>query len=104
MRTYYGLNNPFDKFKNVDLLKNHRQGNAQVYADLMKKIRFGSHDENDYQLLKSSLLFHGKVDKYKIVINEVNAKKLRDLEGTLYSVQAINKSNFKTNAVSTDEV
>ena len=46
----------FEEFVYMKLSENHRQSGDKVYAELLERIRFGEHDENDLALLQSRVI------------------------------------------------
>ena len=53
LRLYYAVEDLWKKFKVVNLITNHRQGDDQIYADILNRIRIGEQTENDQQVLAS---------------------------------------------------
>ena len=103
----YELNNLFLKFSNVELIRNHRQGSAAIYADLLKRIRFGEYSDEDFQLLRSRVISEPFPEDAVYIfgtnkaVNEINEKKLNQVEGELFSVAADAKYGSRQ-SISTD--
>ena len=52
-------------FQCILLEKNHRQGKDKMYADLLNRIRVGSHTEEDLEVLESRVRLEGHDDLKK---------------------------------------
>ena len=94
----------FEKFKVVNLTKNHRQGEDKEYGDMLARFKVGNVTDEDINKLKSKvmkeddprLLSEGLyVTATNQVVNQINEKKLNELSGDLYSFNAIIR-NYST--------
>ena len=87
----------WENFDAFILDKNHRQGDDRLYADILNRLRFGNHTEDDVAQIKSrivpdfpnhipsnAMLLYGK----KAEVKEYNTKKLNQLEGELFTIPA----------------
>ena len=101
----------WSEFIPIVLRTNHRQGESLEYAKLLEKIRLGGFDgleSSDIAVLNSRI--HRRNDpelpencvyifSRNAAVNEMNAEKLSQLEGKLYTVEAVVKHktlrNFK---------
>lgn len=61
-QTIHSCNPRWPMFSCIELEKNHRQGEDKVYADLLNRLRVGSHTEEDVDLLKSRVRKKGHID------------------------------------------
>ena len=90
--------NLWQKFETICLKTNHRQGESGIYANLLNRVRTGDHTKEDIDILKTrvfprdsplipkeSLLITGE----NRIVNEVNVKKINELEGELFEIKAI---------------
>ena len=85
------------KFQVVLLVQNHRQGEDRPYADVLNRIRVGEQTEDDYKMLEKRVRKKGDHDLPKnalyitcknVLVNEINEKKLEEVEGTMYTIEA----------------
>ena len=97
----------WSSFAVVNLTHNHRQNSEKQFADLLNRIRTGQQTEDDIRILETRvrqeddpeltdcLRIYPTVDE----TIEFNRKRINDLPGKLYTMEAINfvssKKNFK---------
>ena len=79
-------------------MKNHRQGSAKEYGDIMNRMRVGSLTDDDIQLLESRVMesddpnlpkdavFLSAVNKD---VNRINYGRLEAMDGKLLTIAAI---------------
>ena len=102
------LCNPrWQMFECTLLEKNHRQGKDKSYADLLNRIRTGSHTEEDMEILETrirkkghpdletaELFIGGKRKQCSILNEEYIFHKIKD-SGKLFKINSINYSSTK---------
>ena len=95
----------WDLFTPIELQENHRQGGDKSYAELLNRVRFGNHTEDDNKVLasrikendypESSLFIFGT----RALVTDQNDKELNKLPEQLMEFQSVNihsnKKNFK---------
>ena len=91
--------------------ENHRQGDDKEYGDLLNRLRFGNHTEDDTAKLRSRIVknFPEDVPKEAIFlfgknkyVKEYNNKKLNELDGKIFTATAIHINNFSPKIVDND--
>ncbi len=80
-------------FVPVELKENHRQGNDAHYAQLLNRVRFGKHTEQDIATLKSRLNIEPQTNALYVFgtrkpVTELNLKRLNELPGPVEVVEA----------------
>ena len=89
--------NLWDLFEVIGLKTNHRQGESGTYADLLNRIRTGDQTEEDIALLKTRVFPRNSqlipedgllITGTNKIVNEVNLKRLNELEGELFEIEA----------------
>ena len=94
----------WDEFKFVELKHNHRQGDDKSYAELLNRVRFGKHTDEDIALLNTRVTPSLPEDALHIFgknkgATEMNNAKLERLRGEVVKSTAINFHPQQTNFV-----
>ena len=96
--------NLWDLFEVIGLKTNHRQGESGTYADLLNRVRTGDQTEEDIALLKTRVFPRDSplipedgllITGTNKIVNEVNLKKLNELEGELFEIEASVRSKTR---------
>ena len=79
----------------MELQQNHRQGKDGVYADILNRIRFANHTENDMELLRARVSQSLPVEAIHLFgtnaeVNNFNEQRLDEMERKLIELPAIN--------------
>ena len=95
---YYNNSSLWHLFSAIVLTQNHRQGKDKIWTELLNRIRFGSFDHNDAELLKDRHIekHNGKVSPNacnlfftNLEVAKHNAKMLEKLEGETVTISAV---------------
>ena len=87
----------WNKFQVILLTKNHRQGEDFVYAEILNRIRTGSHTEEDCNILKRRVKPKNSSDIPKEAlhitctndgVNKINESRLEEMKASLYEFVA----------------
>ena len=75
--------------------KSYTQGKDSVYADILNRIRFANHTENDMELLRARVSQSLPVEAIHLFgtnaeVNNFNEQRLDEMEGKLIELPAIN--------------
>ena len=98
LRLYYAVEDLWKKFKVVNLITNHRQGDDQIYADILNRIRIGKQTENDQQVLASRVFKKNDprlpkdalfVSGTNAMVDNINNQRINELDGKEFELQAI---------------
>ena len=94
---YFSLYNLRDSARCIlqELQQNHRQGKDVVYADILNRIRFANHTENDMELLRARVSQSLPVEAIHLFgtnaeVNNFNEQRLDEMEGKLIELPGIN--------------
>jgi hypothetical protein len=93
---YHVIDPLFERFEVINLVTNHRQGNALEYAQLLSRIRFDNHTDQDMELLKTRCIDenHPICNTSTIVlckhvqVAEANTKRLAMIKSKLIIIKA----------------
>lgn len=90
----------WESFEVINLVKNHRQGEDKVYADLLNRIRVGLATDHDFQLLQTKVRPQGHPDLedsnafyvacINDVVNERNEAQYNKLNSPTFVFKAVN--------------
>ena len=87
------------KFDVVILLTNHRQGEDREYADILNRIRVGDIQPEDLKKLNVRVISAKDIPKDALIItcknkevNSFNEKRLSEIEGQEFTVEAVAKT------------
>ena len=99
-KTAHQANPRWSMFQSTILEKNHRQGKDKDYADLLNRLRIGSHTEEDLETLETRIRKKSEIDFKDIDLfiggkvkpcTELNEKYIfKEITGKLYKICSTN--------------